>query len=135
MGSVNKVFLVGRLGKDPELKYFDSGDPVCNFSMATSRKYKNKSGELQEETEWHRVAVWGKSAEACGQYLAKGREAHVEGRLKYRQYEQDGVTKYATDIVASQVTFLGSKSDAAPAPAQDAPAQPPPPAEDEKLPF
>lgn len=115
MSSVNKVILIGNLGRDPELRYTQSGTPVCTLSIATSRKYKNKQDEQVEETEWHRVTVWGKQAEHCSNYLAKGRKVYVEGRLKTTSYEKDGVTKYSTDIVADPfgVVFLGGKSEGA----------------------
>ena len=109
MSGVNKVILVGNLGRDPESR--EVGDStVCNFSIATTRAYKKKDGEKVEETEWHRIAVWGPQAKACAQYLTKGRQVYVEGRLQTRKYEdKEGVTKYATDIVAETVQFLGGK--------------------------
>ena len=116
--SVNKVILVGRLGVDPELKSLDGGQSVCNMSIATSESWKDKEGNKQEKTEWHRCTAWGKTAELCGQYLKKGREVYIEGKLQTRKYEKDGVEKYATDIVVSTVQFLGGKNDAtSPAPA------------------
>lgn len=118
-GSVNKVFLVGSLGADPELKYTPSSRPVCNFRMATSENWKDKSGARQERTEWHRVVAWGDLAETCGKYLAKGRLVHVEGKLQTRTYDKDGQKHYATEIVADRVTFLG----AAPGRSDDAPAE------------
>jgi single-strand DNA-binding protein len=109
MASVNKVILVGNLGKDPEIRYLPSGEPVANITIATSSKYKNKTGELVEETEWHRVTFFGKLAEIAGQYLKKGRPVYVEGRLKTRKYtDKDGVEKYATDIIANEMQMLGS---------------------------
>jgi len=110
MSSVNKVILIGNLGRDPELSHTKSGQPVCKLSLATSRKWKNKqSHEMQEETEWHRVTVWGKSAEHCNSYLAKGRSCYVEGRLKTSTYEKNGEKRYSTEIVADVVQFLGGK--------------------------
>lgn len=110
MASVNKVILVGNLGRDPEIRYMPSGEPVANITIATSSKYKNKSGEMVEETEWHRVTFFGKLAEIAGQYLKKGRSVYVEGRLKTRKYtDKDGVEKYATDIVANEMQMLGSR--------------------------
>lgn len=109
--TVNRVLLIGNLGRDPELKYFDDGGAVCNFSIATSRTWKNRDGEKQEETEWHRIAVFGNLAEVCGEYLKKGRTVYIEGRLRTRQYEKDGVTHYTTEIVAEEVKFLGGKRD------------------------
>ena len=110
MASVNKVILVGNLGRDPEIRYLPSGDPVANITIATSSKYKNKTGEMVEETEWHRVTFFGKLAEIVGQYLKKGRSVYVEGRIKTRKYtDKDGVEKYATDIIANEMQMLGSR--------------------------
>ncbi|MGK5081852.1 single-stranded DNA-binding protein [Bdellovibrionota bacterium FG-1] len=107
--SVNKVILVGRLGQNPEVKYTPSGAAVANFSVATNEVWTDKSGQKQERTEWHRVVVWGKLAELCGQYLAKGRQAYVEGRLQTRQWQdKDGQTKYMTEVQAQTVQFLGA---------------------------
>ena len=106
--SVNKVILLGRLGQDPELKYTPGGAPVCNFSLATSENWTDKSGQKQERTEWHRVVVWGKLAELCNQYLSKGRQAFVEGRLQTRQWDDtNGQKRYTTEINASTVQFIG----------------------------
>lgn len=110
MSSVNKVILVGNLGRDPETKTFDSGNSVTNLSVATTRKY-TKDGEPKEETEWHRVNVWGKSGEACARFLTKGRQVYVEGRLQTRSYEKDGEKRYSTEIIADTVQFLGKKGD------------------------
>jgi single-strand DNA-binding protein len=110
MASVNKVILVGNLGRDPEIRYLPSGEPVANITIATSSKYKNKTGEMVEETEWHRVTFFGKLAEIVGQYLKKGRSVYVEGRIKTRKYtDKDGVEKYATDIIANEMQMLGSR--------------------------
>ena len=108
MGSVNKVILIGNLGADPELKYTPSQRPLCNLRIATTDVYKDKAGQRQEKTEWHRVTVWGEQAENCNKYLAKGRSVYVEGRLQTRSYDKDGQKHYATDIVADRVVFLGS---------------------------
>lgn len=109
MASVNKVILVGNLGRDPEIRYLPSGEPVANITVATSSKYKNKAGEVVEETEWHRVTFFGKLAEIVGQYLKKGRSVYVEGRIKTRKYtDKDGVEKYATDIIANEMQMLGT---------------------------
>jgi single-strand DNA-binding protein len=109
MGSVNKVILVGNLGADPELKYTPSNRPVCNLSIATNEVFKDKGGQRQERTEWHRVTVWGEQAENCSKYLAKGRMVYIEGRLQTRSWEDktDGKKRYSTEIVADRVTFLG----------------------------
>jgi single-strand DNA-binding protein len=106
-GSVNKVILIGNLGADPELKYTPSNRPVCNLSVATNETWKDKGGQKQQKTEWHRVTVWGEVAENCSKYLAKGRSVYIEGRLQTRSYEKDGQKHYATDIVADRVVFLG----------------------------
>ncbi len=106
--SVNKVILVGRLGQNPEVRYTPSGAAVANFSIATNENWMDKAGQKQERTEWHRVVVWGKSAENCSQYLSKGRQIYVEGRLQTRQWQdKDGQTKYTTEIQAQTVQFLG----------------------------
>jgi len=107
MGSVNKVILVGNLGADPELKYTPSSRPLCNLRIATTEVYKDKSGVKQEKTEWHRVTVWGDTAENCNKYLSKGRSVYIEGRLQTRSYDKDGQKHYATDVVADRVVFLG----------------------------
>lgn len=106
--SVNKVILLGRLGQNPEIKYTPTGMAVCNFSLATTENWQDKGGQKQERTEWHRVVVWGKLAELCNQYLAKGRQVFVEGKLQTRSWEKDGKKNYATEIVASTVQFLDS---------------------------
>ncbi|MEX0798739.1 MAG: single-stranded DNA-binding protein [Bacteriovoracaceae bacterium] len=110
--SVNKVILLGRLGQDPELKYTPSGAAVCNFSMATSESWSDKNtGQKQEKTEWHRIVVWGKLAELCNQYLSKGRQAFVEGRIQTRSWEdKEGNKRYTTEINANTVQFIGGAS-------------------------
>lgn len=106
--SVNKVIVLGRLGQDPELKYTPSGAAVCNFTLATSESWQGKDGQKQERTEWHRVVVWGKLAELCNQYLAKGRQAFVEGSLQTRSWDdKDGNKRYTTEINAKVVQFIG----------------------------
>lgn len=111
--SINKVMLIGRLGQDPELKYTPSGSAVCNFSLATSESWTDKGGQKQERTEWHRVVVWGKLAELCNQYLAKGRQAFIEGSLQTRQWEdKQGQKRYTTEINARNVQFLGGQAGA-----------------------
>ena len=108
MGSVNKVILVGNLGADPELKYTPSNRALCNLRIATTDVFKDKAGQRQEKTEWHRVTVWGDQAENCSKYLAKGRSVYIEGRLQTRSYDKDGQKHYATDVVADRVVFLSS---------------------------
>jgi single-strand DNA-binding protein len=109
--SVNKVILIGNLGRDPELRYMQSGSPVASLNIATTRKWRNKqTNEMVEETEWHRVSVFGPQAEHCNNYLSKGRQVYVEGRLRTRSYDdKDGVKKYATEIIADTVQFLGGR--------------------------
>ncbi|MFT6589657.1 MAG: single-strand DNA-binding protein [Rhodoferax sp.] len=110
MASVNKVILVGNLGRDPEVRYLPSGDAVANITIATSSKYKGKDGNMVEETEWHRVSFFGKLAEIAGQYLKKGRPVYIEGRIKTRKFtDKDGVEKSATDIVANEMQMLGGR--------------------------
>jgi single-strand DNA-binding protein len=111
MASVNKVILIGNLGRDPEVRYATSGSAICNITLATSRQWKDKtSGERQEETEWHRVVFYDRLAEIAGEYLKKGRPVYVEGRLKTRKWtDKDGVEKYTTEIVADQMQLLGSR--------------------------
>ena len=110
MSSVNKVILIGNLGRDPELRHTPAGTAVCALSLATTRKWKDKnSGDRSEETEWHRVVFFDRLAEIVEQYCAKGQSIYVEGRLKTRKYtDKDGVEKYATEIVAEQLTMIGS---------------------------
>lgn len=105
---INKVLLIGRLGSDPELRYTSNGGAVANFSLATNESWTDKAGQKQEKTEWHRIVVWGKLGELCGQYLAKGRQAYVEGRLQTREWvDKEGHKKYTTEIVAQNIQFLG----------------------------
>jgi single-strand DNA-binding protein len=108
MGSVNKVILIGNLGADPELKYTPTSRALCNLRIATTEVYKDKGGQRQEKTEWHRVTVWGDQAENCSKYLSKGRSVYIEGRLQTRSYDKEGQKHYATDVVADRVVFLGS---------------------------
>lgn len=128
MASVNKAFIVGNLGADPEVRYTESGTAVANFSVATTDVWKDKnSGERKERTEWHRIVVWGKQGESCGEYLSKGRQVHVEGRLQTREWEdREGQKRYTTEIVANRVTFLGSR---------DGGGDAPPPINDDDIPF
>lgn len=111
MAGVNKVILVGNLGKDPEVRQISPNQTVCQFPIATGETWIDKSGQKQERTEWHRIVVWGKMAEVCGKYLAKGRQVYIEGRLQTRSWEdQQGQKKYTTEIVATTVQFLGGAS-------------------------
>jgi single-strand DNA-binding protein len=152
-GSVNKVILIGRLGADPEVRYTPSGMPVANFRIATSENWNDKQGQKQERTEWHRIVVWGKLAELCGQYLSKGRQVYLEGRLQTRQWDdRDGNKKFTTEVVAREVTFLGGRGEAGegkrgpapeggtadkPTPTTDEPGfdYGPPPMSDDDVPF
>jgi single-strand DNA-binding protein len=111
-GSVNKVILIGRLGKDPEIKYTPSGAPVAKFSLATDEVFKDKSGETQKRTEWHNVVAWNKLAEICGEYLTKGKQVYIEGRIQSRQWEDpSGNKRTAYEIVAREMKMLGSRAD------------------------
>jgi len=107
MSGVNKVIIIGRLGSDPEVKAVGQASTVCRLSVATSKKWKDNQGQDREKTEWHRINVWGKLAEICGKYLKKGRQVYVEGELQTRSWEDAGVKKYSTEILASTVQFLG----------------------------
>lgn len=111
MASVNKVIIVGNLGADPETRYLPSGDAVCNIRVATTDKWKDKaSGDMKEQTEWHRITFFGRLAEIAGEYLKKGSQVYVEGSLRTRKYtDKDGVEKYATDIRADTMQMLGSR--------------------------
>jgi single-strand DNA-binding protein len=111
--SVNKVFLIGRLGRDPELKYTPSGAPVAKFSLATDEVFKDRSGEQQKHTEWHTIVAWRRLAEICGEYLTKGKQVYIEGSIRSRQWEdQSGNKRTAYDIVARDMRMLGSKAEA-----------------------
>jgi single-strand DNA-binding protein len=144
--SLNKVMLIGNLGKDPELRFTPSGRAVARFPLATSEQWTDQSGQRQDRTEWHNVVVWGKQAESCGQYLAKGRQVFVEGSVRSRQYDdKEGQKRYITEIIAQRVQFLGGgrgdgASRGAPAAGgggggggEDAPPAPMP--EDDDVPF
>lgn len=112
MASLNKVMLIGNLGKDPEVKYTTGGHAVATFSLATTRKWRDKEGGDKEETQWHNIKVWGRQAEIAQQYLKKGRQIYVEGRLEHRQYDdKDGNRKYFTEVVVEQFVMLGGKRD------------------------
>jgi single-strand DNA-binding protein len=121
VASVNKVILIGNLGRDPEMRTFPDGSSLCNVAIATSRTWKDKtSGEKQEETEWHRLVAYGRTAEIMGEYLKKGSSAYFEGRLKTRKWtDKEGVERYTTEIIVEQMTMLGKREDGAAAePAQ-----------------
>jgi single-strand DNA-binding protein len=142
MSSVNRVQILGHLGRDPEIRQTGNGGSVCNFTMATSEKWKDKVGESQERTEWHRIVVWGKTAELCAQYLRKGRQAFIEGRLQTREWEKDGMKRTTTEIVADKVTFVGGGEKRESQPDTDAysprakvSGPPAPPEMDDDIPF
>lgn len=122
MPSVNKVVLVCSLGKDPEVRQTQAGSYVCNLSAATSRKYKDAQGNAQEETEWHRISLFGRSAEVAGQYLKKGSMVYIEGRLRTRKYtDKDGTDRYVTEIIGEHLQFLDRKPQQASSPARPQP--------------
>ena len=150
-GSVNKVILIGRLGKDPEIKYTPSGAPVAKFSLATDEVFKDRTGEQQRRTEWHSIVAWSKLAEICGEYLTKGKQVYIEGSIRSRQWEdQTGNKRTSYEIVAREMKMLGSRADSeraaaasSPSPAEraaperPAAAEPAPESEitDEDIPF
>jgi single-strand DNA-binding protein len=136
MASVNKAILIGNLGKDPEIRYTPSGQAVVTFSLATTEKWRDKEGQLQERTDWHNIVVWGKMAETANEYLKKGRPVYIEGRIQNRSYDdKDGNKRYISEVVAQRLQFLGGKPDqaAGPRPAQEEP--PDVAADDDDLPF
>ena len=111
---LNKVMIIGNLGADPEMRYTANGSAVTEFRVASNRRYTTRDGEARDETEWFRVVTWNRLAEICSQYLSKGRQVYVEGRLQTRSWEgQDGQTRYTTELIAQEVKFLGSPRDAA----------------------
>ncbi len=111
MASLNKVMLIGNLGKDPEVRQAGSSS-VCNFNIATTEVWNDRDGNRQERTEWHRIVVWGKQAEHCGNYLRKGRSVHLEGKIQTREWEdKEGQKRFTTEIVADRVTFLGGREE------------------------
>lgn len=117
MASVNKVILIGNIGRDPETRYMPSGDAMVNLSLATTDQWKDKNGEKQERTEWHRIVIFGKTAEIAGQYLRKGSQVYIEGRLQTRKWQdKEGQERYTTEIVADRMQMLGSRGGGADAP-------------------
>ena len=134
MSGVNKVILVGNLGKDPEVRYLDNGVAVANFSLATTENYKNKEGERVSQTEWHNIVLWRGLAEVAEKYLKKGASVYIEGKIKTRKWEdKEGNTRYNTEILADNMTMLGGKKDS-----QENPINPPQEAASDKaddLPF
>jgi len=134
IASVNRATIVGNLGSDPDVRTTDSGTAVANFSIATTDSWTDKNGERQERTEWHRIVAWARLAEICGQYLRKGKQVYIEGRLQTREWEKDGVKRYTTEIVAREMQMLATRADAQRDGAADMPAAPKP-SNDENLPF
>ena len=130
MASLNKVMLIGNLGRDPEIRHTQAGTAVATFSVATNERWNTNEGEKAERTEWHRVIAFGKLAEICGQHLAKGRTVYIEGRLQTRSWEKDGDKRSVTEIVAGSVQFLGGNGKSASTPSSE-----PPPAKDSDIPF
>jgi single-strand DNA-binding protein len=113
MSGVNKVILVGNLGSDPTLRYTPNGTAVCNFNIATTERFSNKDGEKEERTEWHRIVTWARLAEICNEYLKKGKQVYIEGRLQTRSWEdQSGSKKFTTEVVAANMVMLGRAGDA-----------------------
>jgi single-strand DNA-binding protein len=134
--SLNKVQLIGNLGKDPELKYTSAGVAVATFSIATSDSWKDQEGNAQERTEWHNIVAWRKLAEICGEWLKKGKRVYIEGRLQTRNYEKDGVKRYITEIVADQLIMLDGGGQRPTNGAEtEAPAADAAPAKEDDLPF
>ncbi len=140
MASLNKVMLIGNLGKDPEVRYTASGQAVASFNLATSEKFKNKNGEQEERTEWHRVTLWSRLAEIAGEYLSKGKTVYIEGRLQTREYEKDGIKRYTTEIVGEKMQMLSPKGersggDSPSASRSGAGSYEEPPFQDDDIPF
>ena len=112
MASLNKVMLIGNLGKDPEVRYTTSGTAVASFSIATTERFKNKSGEWEDKTEWHNITLWSRLAEIAGEYLSKGKTVYIEGRLQTRKWQdRDGRDRYTTEIVGEKMQMLSAKGD------------------------
>ena len=136
--SLNKVMLIGNLGKDPELKYTPSGVAVATFSIATSEQWKDQDGNAQEKTEWHNIVAWRKLAEIVGEYLKKGKKVYIEGKLQTRNYEKDGVKRYITEIVADQLIMLdsaGQRNGGSASADESAPSVPADAPKEDDLPF
>ena len=143
---INKVILLGNLGRDPEVRTTPSGQAVANFSLATTRRWKDRDGNRQENTEWHQIVVWGRQAEIAGQYLSRGRQVFIEGRLQTRSWDdqQSGQKRYKTEIVCDNFQMLGGRGDGGGGGGGGMPAEPPSPpmdpgfdagAEDDDIPF
>ena len=126
--SVNKAILVGNVGRDPEIRYLPNGDQTASLSLATTEKWKAKDGSKAEATQWHRVSFFGGLAKVVGEYVKKGTQLYIEGRIEYREYEKDGVKRYSTDIIANEMKMLGGKPNGEKSAAQSD-------ADDERIPF
>jgi len=142
MASLNKAMLIGNLGRDPEVRYTASGQAVASFTLATTERFKNKNGEWEDRTEWHRITLWGRLAEIAGEYLSKGKTVYIEGRLQTREYEKDGIKRYTTEIVGEKMQMLSPKGERRggdyypPGPSGDnGGAGEPPPFQDDDIPF
>ena len=141
MAGINKAILIGNVGKDPEITYTPAGLAVAKFSLATSEQWKDKSsGEKKEKTEWHRIVVFGRLAEICGEYLSKGKQIYIEGRIQTSSWEKDGITRYSTDIIASDMKMLGARgsgeiSRSAPEPQSSVMPEPETKMPDDDVPF
>ena len=122
---INKVILIGNLGADPEIRYTANGTAVAKLNIATTESYVDRDGNRQEQTEWHRVVVWRKLAEICGQYLSKGKQVYIEGRLRTSSYEKDGIKRYTTEIEAREMLMLGGPGDRSAGRDYEAPFSPP----------
>ena len=141
MSGVNKVILVGNLGADPQLRYTPAGTAVANFNLATTERFTNKNGEREARTEWHRIVTWARLAEICNEYLKKGKQVYIEGRLQTRSWEdKEGNKKYTTEVVATNMVMLGRAGETGDSPAQEFPpdenvAQGAATGDDDDLPF
>ena len=140
--SFNKIIICGNLGRDPELRYTAQGTPVCSFSMATNERRKDKNGEMQDHTTWFRITLWNRLAETASQYLQKGRQVYIEGRLRVEEYvDRDGKPRHSLEVFATDMQFIGSRGDEAPyeraasAGASSGPADSQPDLSDEDIPF
>ena len=125
MSSLNKVMIIGRLGRDPEMRYTQAGKPVCSLNVATDEGYTNDRGEKVDKTEWHKVVFWDRQAETCSQYLAKGSKVAIEGKLRWSQWERDGIRRSKLEVFVDEIEFMSTRSDnAQPAmPLQEPPAR------------
>ena len=138
---LNEIRLIGNLGQDPEVRFTPQGTACCKFSLATNEKWTDKNGQKQEKVEWHRVVCWSKLAETCGQYLGKGKQVYVEGKMQYREYEKDGQRHWAAEITARRVLFLGGaggggrRDEDAPDPTPPDEGAQPAPIDDDDIPF